>query len=58
MKITVLGCNGLYPSNKRNTSGYLLTANDVNIVLDMGSGALRSGRGDFFVIGIDNLRGM
>lgn len=38
MKITVLGCNGLYPSNKINTSGYLLTASEVNIVLDMGSG--------------------
>lgn len=38
MKITVLGCNGLYPSKQFNTSGYLLSVEKVNIVLDMGSG--------------------
>ena len=38
MKITVLGCNGLYPADEINTSGYLLSAENFNMVLDMGSG--------------------
>ena len=38
MKVTVLGCNGLYPANKNNTSGYLLRSENCTVVLDMGSG--------------------
>lgn len=38
MEVTVLGCNGLYPANGINTSGYLIRANQDNIVFDMGSG--------------------
>ena len=38
MKITVLGCNGLYPTNAINTSGYLLQTNGKAILLDVGSG--------------------
>lgn len=38
MKITVLGCNGLYPAGGINTSGYLLSDEKFNLVLDMGSG--------------------
>jgi ribonuclease BN (tRNA processing enzyme) len=38
MKITVLGCNGLYPMDGINSSGYLLSDENFNLVLDMGSG--------------------
>ena len=38
MKITVLGCNGLYPADGINTSGYLLSTENFNMVFDMGSG--------------------
>ncbi len=42
MQLTVLGCNGLYPSNGNNTSGYLLEINDLSILLDVGSGVFAS----------------
>ena len=37
-ELSILGCNALYPSNQINTSGYLLTVDDTNILLDAGSG--------------------
>ena len=38
LTLTVLGCNGLYPSNGINTSGYLLQTKDSSLLLDVGSG--------------------
>lgn len=38
MKITVLGCNGPYPAANGATSGYLLEADGVAVLLDCGSG--------------------
>ncbi len=42
MQLTVLGCNGLYPSNGNNASGYLLTCDNLSILLDVGSGVFAS----------------
>lgn len=45
MKLTVIGCAGLFPSASSPASSYLLEANDLNgrpwkLLLDLGSGAL------------------
>lgn len=40
MKLTVIGCNGAYPSANQATSCYLLQTKGKNILLDMGSGSL------------------
>lgn len=40
MELTVLGMNGPFPSAGGATSGYLLTAGDARIQLDLGSGTL------------------
>lgn len=38
INLTVLGCNGLYPTNGNNTSGYLVKTPSLTLVIDMGSG--------------------
>lgn len=38
MQLTILGCNGLYPVDNLNTSGYLIKSEKSALVLDMGSG--------------------
>ncbi len=40
MRLTILGMNGPYPASGGATSGYLLTAGESRIVLDMGCGTL------------------
>lgn len=40
MKLKVLGCHGPYPTAGGATSGYLLTHNGENILMDCGSGVL------------------
>ena len=42
MKLTILGNTGPYPSKTGNCSGYLLTVNGKNLILDMGSGVLQN----------------
>lgn len=38
MRLTVLGSNGTYPTPERPASGYLITAGDTSLVLDLGPG--------------------
>ena len=40
MKLTILGMNGPFPAAGGCTSGYLVTAGDAAIALDLGSGCL------------------
>ena len=40
MKLTILGMNGPFPAPGGATSGYLITAQDAAIALDLGSGCL------------------
>ncbi len=40
MKLTILGNNGPFPAPGGATSGYLLTAGNTSLMLDMGSGTL------------------
>lgn len=40
MKLTILGMNGPFPAPGGATSGYLVTAEDTALALDMGSGCL------------------
>ncbi|KRN39542.1 beta-lactamase domain-containing protein [Fructilactobacillus fructivorans] len=42
MKLTVLGDYGGYPYNNIGTSGYLLTSDDFNLLIDCGSGVMLS----------------
>lgn len=41
MEVTVIGCQGGYPTIETGTSCYLIRDNNKNIVLDMGAGTLR-----------------
>ena len=40
MRLTVLGCSGPYPAADVGTSGYLLTSNDTNLLLECGCGVV------------------
>lgn len=40
MRLTVLGCSGPYPAADAGTSGYLLTSNDTNLLLECGCGVV------------------
>jgi ribonuclease BN (tRNA processing enzyme) len=40
LSVTVLGCSGSYPGPGQACSGYLVRADGVNVVLDLGPGAL------------------
>ncbi len=40
MKLTVIGCSGAYPKEAVAASCYLVSKNNTNILLDMGSGSL------------------
>lgn len=42
LEVKVLGCNGLYPVNNVNTSGYLVSGDNFNFVLDVGSGVFNT----------------
>ena len=40
MRLTILGMNGPFPAPGGATSGYLLTAGEASVALDLGSGTL------------------
>src|SRR6266487_3427467 len=40
MRLTVLGCSGSLPGPARAASGYLVEADDVRLVMDLGNGTL------------------
>ena len=40
MKLTIIGCDGAYPSKNGATSGYLIEDNNTKVLLDCGSGVL------------------